>query len=132
MFIGFSRASPDQDAIKKIHDLIKKNWDIFRTHQKIMAAESNKYPDINFEVVNKHLKLMQTNQTDMSGKKSRQSRGELEIMFQSATRNDAESGGTSNLSGQMGRGEMLEILVRYSKSTFSSKDQVANFDRFIE
>jgi hypothetical protein len=44
-----------------MHDLIKTNWEIFKTMQKIMAAESNKYPDINFEVIYKNLMSMQTN-----------------------------------------------------------------------
>lgn len=53
-----------------------------------MAAESNKYPDINFEVVRKHLTMMQTNQTDMVGRHPKQNRGALELMFIRSTRND--------------------------------------------
>ena len=63
-----SRGQVDEEAIKQITDLIKTNWEVLKTMQKIMSAESNKYPDINFETVYKHLLSMQTNQTDMSGR----------------------------------------------------------------
>lgn len=111
-----------------MHELVKTHWEIFKTMQKIMAAECNKYPDINFEVIYKYLLSMQNNQTDLSGRQPKLNRGQFELLFIRSTRNDKEAG----LASFMGRGEMMEIFARYSQQAFKSRDHVANFTRFIE
>lgn len=100
----------DEDDCKACIDFLKDNMAPFMTFQKQLMFMSNKYPQINWEVLFRTVDALQTDSA-FPYSDCKIIRGQLEIIFMRATRNDKVGG----LRGAVQRAELLDFMMRLAR-----------------